>query len=96
MDLEREIKLAISTGKVSFGRNKTLKLLMNGKIKAVIVASNIPKDVESTLQHLSQLSKIKIIKFNGNANELGIACGKPFSVSMLAIIDEGKSKILSG
>jgi large subunit ribosomal protein L30e len=96
LDLEREIKLAISTGKVVFGRNKTLKLLMNGKTKAVVAASNIPKDVETTLQHLSQISKIKVIRFNGNASELGIVCGKPFSISMLAILDEGKSKILSG
>jgi large subunit ribosomal protein L30e len=96
LDLEKEIKLAISTGKVIFGRNKTLKLLRNGKTKAIVVASNIPKDVESTLLHLSQLANVKVIRFNGNAVELGIACGKPFSVSMLAILDEGKSKILSG
>jgi large subunit ribosomal protein L30e len=96
LNLEKEIKLAISTGKVIFGRNKTMKLLMNGKLKAIVASSNLPKTVEQTLQHLAEIGKIKIIKFNGNATELGVICGKPFSVSMLAIVDEGKSKILSG
>lgn len=33
--------------------------------------------------------------YRGNNVELGSACGKPFGVSVLAIVDEGKSNILN-
>jgi large subunit ribosomal protein L30e len=37
---------------------------------------------------------MKVIRFNGNSLELGAACGRPFSVNSLAIIESGNSKIL--
>ena len=33
--------------------------------------------------------------FNGNNSVLGAACGKPFPVSIIAILDGGKSDILN-
>jgi large subunit ribosomal protein L30e len=36
-----------------------------------------------------------VFRFEGNNMELGALCGKPFSVSALAVIDKGTSNILS-
>ncbi|GIR27370.1 MAG: hypothetical protein CM15mP42_03200 [Methanobacteriota archaeon] len=33
--------------------------------------------------------------FNGNNSVLGAACGKPFPVSAIAILDGGKSDVLN-
>jgi len=58
-----------------------------GKARLVVVASNCQED-------LSGLGS-KVIAFPGTNAELGSACGKPFSVSALAILDPGDSNILS-
>ncbi len=41
------------------------------------------------------LSKTNVHYFQGGNNELGTACGKFFSVGVLAIIEAGDSDILS-
>ena len=39
-------------------------------------------------------SKTNVHKFNGNNATLGAACGKPFPVAAVAIVNDGKSDIL--
>ena len=41
------------------------------------------------------IKDVKIHIYSGNNMELGALCGKPFSVSALAIIDKGTSNILT-
>ena len=38
---------------------------------------------------------IPIFKFDGNAVELGAACGQPFPISALAVVEAGSSAILT-
>ena len=38
---------------------------------------------------------VRVFTYDGNNMELGAICGKPFSVSALAVIDKGTSNILS-
>ena len=40
-------------------------------------------------------ANVKVHIYDGNNMELGALCGKPFSVSALAIIDKGSSNILT-
>ena len=39
--------------------------------------------------------KTAVHSFKGNNSVLGAACGKPFPISMVAILKEGKSDVLS-
>ena len=89
MDINKELRLAISTGKVHFGLEQTRKAIEAKKAKLIIVSSNCPD------KGLRRMRKVRIYKFNGTNPELGAACGKPFSISTLAILNPGQSSILS-
>jgi large subunit ribosomal protein L30e len=89
IDITRALKTASTTGDVRFGLAETKKSMKNGEAKLVVVASNCPeKDALSSAGH-------KVLMFEGTNVELGSACGKPFSISALAIVSPGESNILS-
>ncbi|MBI5229285.1 50S ribosomal protein L30e [Candidatus Micrarchaeota archaeon] len=95
MDLSKAIRIAVDTGKVELGSDKTRKLALNGGAKLVIVSSNCPKHVLQDLRHYCVLSSIPLIEFSKTSIELGTICGKPFPVSAMSVIDEGNSDIMN-
>ncbi|MCI4318454.1 MAG: ribosomal L7Ae/L30e/S12e/Gadd45 family protein, partial [Thermoplasmata archaeon] len=62
------------------------------KAKLLIVSKTCP---ERPLTDERKYDKIPIYHYDGTAVELGAACGKPFPISALAVIDPGSSAILS-
>ncbi len=91
MDINKVLKTAVTTGKVLFGYEQTEKAVKAKKAKLIIVSSNCPD------RHLALLDEHKDIpfhRFSGNNIELGSACGKPFSVSILSVLNAGESEIL--
>ncbi|RLF24265.1 MAG: 50S ribosomal protein L30e [Thermoprotei archaeon] len=94
VDFERELRTAMRTGKVVIGSKSTLKALMFGKAKLVIVASNCPRDIREDIFYYAKLADIPVYIFPGSSWDLGAVCGKPFMVASLAIIDPGESEIL--
>jgi len=93
-DLSTNIRLAVDSGKVALGINRVMGTIKDNSAKLVVVASKGKKDSIQDIEHLSKIASIKTVMFNGNSIELGAVCGKPYSVSMLAIIEGGHSKIL--
>jgi len=89
IDIGRALKAAITTGQVEFGVGQTEKAVKSGKAQMVILARNCPSDF------LKSDVKVKVHIYEGNNMELGALCGKPFSVSALAVIDKGSSNILT-
>ncbi|MCK4883431.1 MAG: 50S ribosomal protein L30e [Candidatus Diapherotrites archaeon] len=94
MDEKKAIRRAVDTGKVVFGSNKTIQEIKTGDLKMVVVASNCPKDIKERIEHYSKLSNVPVYDFKGTGVELGSTCGKPFSVAVLNIMDEGNSQVL--
>ena len=90
VDISKALKAAITTGKVEFGVDQTEKAVKAGKAQMVILAKNCPSE-ELTGKDIG----VKVHVFEGNNMELGALCGKPFSVSALAVIDKGTSNILT-
>ncbi len=88
IDISRALKSAITTGKVEFGVDQTLKAVKDGKAQMIVLSRNCPS-VEL------RDSAAKKYVYDGNNMELGALCGKPFSVSALVIIDKGSSNILT-
>lgn len=80
----------MTTGKVVFGVQQSEKMIKSGEAKLIIVASNCPSDYLVSKDH-----SVPVYQFEGTNMELGALCGKPFSVSSIAIIDKGASNILS-
>ncbi len=95
MDIAREIRKAIDTGKVILGTDKSMVALKSGEAKLVIYAANSKKDAVEDLLHYASLASISTMEYKGTGVDLGMVCGKPFIVSMLTIISPGESLILS-
>jgi len=92
MDINKALKTAVTTGKVVFGFEQTLKALDAGKARLIIVSSNCPDKHMGTIE---KNENVPFHRFNGTNIELGSACGKPFSISVLSVLNEGQSEILA-
>ncbi len=88
-DINKVLRNALTTGKVLIGTKQTIEAVKNGKAQAIVISSNC---LETTLRGIKG---IPLIKFPGSGNDLGVACGKPFSITVLAVIEPGDSGILS-
>ncbi len=91
MDLNKSLRLAIDTGKVSVGANQSSKAITSGSAKLVILSSNCPEETVAVAKN----GDTPVYSFSENNAVLGAACGKPFPVSIIAILDGGKSDILN-
>lgn len=92
-ELEREIKNVIRTGKYLLGSKSSLKAVLVGKAKAVVIASKILPTIEADVLRYANLGKIPVIKYPGTSYDLGLVCGKQFPVSVMAILDFGESRL---
>jgi large subunit ribosomal protein L30e len=92
MDLAHALKVALETGKVRLGVHETLDAAKERKAKLLIVAQTCP---DEKLRTERAYGKIPIYHYDGSAVELGQACGRPFPVSAMAILEPGSSAILS-
>ena len=92
MDFNTSLRRAIKTGNVILGQNETKESIDAKKAQLVVVAQNCPKEF---IDYLSGKEDVKAHTFPGSGVQLGRACGKPFMVSALAVIEAGESDILS-
>jgi len=89
IDEARALKVAVDTGKVILGARRARRAAKEKKARLLVLASNCPE------ADLKTLAGVKVHIFPGTNAELGAACGVPFSVSALAVLDPGESNILS-
>ncbi|HIH35868.1 MAG TPA: 50S ribosomal protein L30e [Methanosphaera sp.] len=94
MDIERGIRVAVDTGKVILGSNKSIQAIKLGNGELVVMAANAPKNLKEDVEVYSKLSEIPVHIFDGSSVDLGSICGKPFTVSVLVIQEPGDSNIL--
>lgn len=91
MDLNRALQIAIKTGKVKIGSKEAIKIAKKGEAKLVIIAKNCPSRIRNKLKEFN----LPMYEYSGQSTELGLACGLPYTIAALAIIDPGESEILS-
>jgi large subunit ribosomal protein L30e len=82
----------MKTGEVLLGQNMTAQSIDNGSAQMVVVAGNCPENFREMLKSKDNLF---VYTYEGSSVQLGKACGKPFMVSALAVINPGESDILS-
>jgi large subunit ribosomal protein L30e len=92
MDVQRSLRTVIATGKVLIGADQTAKAVERGEAKLVILAENAPHGDD--LRAKASSKRVPVYRFQGIGTQLGPACGKPFSISALAVVDAGESDIL--
>ena len=84
--MTEDLRNALKENKVILGSDRTIKYLKLGKVRTVIVASNCPESKRKGLEHYTKLTGVKLESFEGTAKQLGVFCGKPFSIASLAIV----------
>lgn len=92
MEFSTSLKRAIKTGCVVLGPDRTEKCMNDGRALMIILANNCPAAFKTKMGGKENPC---IQWFEGSSAALGTACGKPFSVSTLAILNPGESNILS-
>lgn len=92
MDISKELKVAIKTGKVEVGHKVGLKTLGKKKAKLVVVSANTPIDLVSKIK--AAAGDIAVYTYPGSSWDLGGLCGKPFPVTTVTVIEPGESGIL--
>lgn len=91
MDFNASLRKAVKTGTVFLGQNKTRECIEEGKAKLVVVARNSPESVKNLVKEI----ETPVYVFEGSSVQLGKACGMPYVVSALAVVEPGESDILS-
>lgn len=94
IDIEKELKVAFKTGKVTYGYKSSIKSIIHGRAKLVIIAENMPKIMKDHIIRLSKSLNVHVYKFPGSSLSLGSLCDKPFFISSIVIEDPGESEIL--
>lgn len=88
-DINKVLRSALSTGKAVIGTKQTIAAVKSGKAQVVVLSSNCLPEVREGL------TGVAVINYPGTWVDLGVACGKPFPIAALAVLEPGKSEILS-
>ena len=95
VDLDRSISVATKSGKTEFGVKRAIKAAKNGDAKAIVMASNAPKEMREDVSRYAELSEIPVIEYPKSSQDLGIACGRPHLTAFVTIFSAGDSDILN-
>ncbi|MEM3373193.1 MAG: 50S ribosomal protein L30e [Candidatus Anstonellales archaeon] len=95
IDYAKEIRTLINTGKYVLGSRNTYKDAANGKVKAIIIASNISDLTIKKFENISKLLEIRLLKVPFTSHDLGSVCGRAHVISAIGVYEVGDSKILS-
>ena len=93
MDISRQLKLANTTGKLLFGQRQAVDACAKGDAKCIIVAANCPQNYLDNL--VAKHPEVTLHRTSLVNRDLGVASGKPFSISTITVIDAGESDLLT-
>lgn len=85
IDFEKVIKSAEKSGKMFLGSKKAMEAAKSGRAVALILSSNCPQKTLNTIKHHAHLANVPVHVYPSTSMDLGMTCGKPFSVSAVTI-----------
>ncbi|MBA4695276.1 MAG: 50S ribosomal protein L30e [Candidatus Poseidoniales archaeon] len=93
MDISRQLKIASTSGKLLFGQRQAVDACAKGDAKCIILAANCPqKYIDELAAKHPEVTMHRTVMVN---RDLGVASGKPFSVSTITVVDAGESDLLT-
>ena len=92
INIDKALIKVIRTGTVIMGANRTIEAAVKNEAKMVVLASNCPANIRGQIE----ATNVPILNYAGTGVDLGPACGKPFTIATMAIMDAGESDILAG
>ena len=90
MDVNTALRVAVEKKSAAVGFNKTKKLLDKNLIGVVVAASNCSPDYLKIIEKY----QVPIHRYEGTNAQLGVACGKPFPISIIGVSGSAGSDIL--
>lgn len=85
-EVETIVRNALKSGRYYFGIRRTIKALRKGEAKAVVVSKSCPEEFLKEIKRFD----VPVFVFDGTSMQLGEFCGKPFSISSMAILENVK------
>jgi|SaaInlStandDraft_4_1057021.scaffolds.fasta_scaffold102657_2 ribosomal protein L30E len=79
------IKKNIKTDKITLGKDRTQKSLINSKLTKVFVAKNLDEKSLKDLEYYSKLNDTELVLLDMDNDDLGTYCKKPFSISVIGL-----------
>ena len=80
-----ELKKVVVGKNVVFGTERTVKLLRQGKVKRVFMASNCSPEAKGNIAQYCKGGDVDCVELPQNNEELGALCKKPFAISVVAV-----------
>ncbi|MGQ9597238.1 MAG: ribosomal L7Ae/L30e/S12e/Gadd45 family protein [Thermoproteota archaeon] len=96
MSLSNKLELLAKTGSFVVGFNETYRLLLSGKLEAVIYVSNLPQPYLKVLKNAIELSKTPTLVYEDSRIALGKALNLKYPTAVIGIVNQGESEILEG
>jgi ribosomal protein L30E len=59
--VDKELRLALSTGKVQIGSKAAMRELRRGRAKLAVVSSNCPREAREMIETYGKLSEIPVM-----------------------------------
>ena len=81
-----EIRKLLTAKKMIVGAERTIKQLKRGAIARVFSAKNAAPQTKKDLTQYCKLAGVELIELNATGAELGTACKKQFSISVLGVV----------
>ncbi|MFH1506591.1 MAG: ribosomal L7Ae/L30e/S12e/Gadd45 family protein [archaeon] len=81
-----DIKKLLGKDKLLFGADRALKSLRKGLLEKVYIASNTKEETKKSIIDYAKLSGAKVEELKIPNDELGTACRKPFSISVIGVL----------
>lgn len=93
-DLKRHLEVISRTGKVIFGFRQSRLSVLNKKAKLIILSRDCPPSLEREIKIACKMSGTPYLKSSASSKELSYMAGKPFSSTVISVIDFGSSNLL--
>jgi len=94
IDVNKQIKIVVKTGKIDFGCEEAVDAVRTGRAKLIILASNCPENYRKEILSNARLSQISVYTYSGTSLDLATVCEKPFVVAAVTVKEPGDSEIL--
>ncbi|MBT3657512.1 MAG: 50S ribosomal protein L30e [Euryarchaeota archaeon] len=93
MDISKQLKIANTTGELLFGQRQAIDACAEGDAKCIILAANCPQEyIDDLAAKHPEVTMHRTVMVN---RDLGVASGKPFSVSTITVVNAGDSDLLT-
>lgn len=96
VDVKKELSIVRRTGKFILGYRQSYLAVLSGKARLVVLSRNCPSEKRSEMMIAARLRGVKVIEAEYDSRDVGLALGKPFGASAVAILDPGSSSLLEG